>query len=303
LIVSCAFFNIGQVYVALLALALMPDMDSTYWRLLLVFTAVPICFFIAMVFYYGPESPYFLAVRELYDQAIDSLNVIAKTNNKPMLSDETKTQMRSVPFKSESAGLDKIWLLFSYDKVYSSSLITVLWFLGILTYYSMLFIVPKTVGADDGTFMLLVILVIGVVQAPSQFIGIWTMKIKHIDRKHTMSISLLGQAVSAFASIFLVHSKLLLLPISFYFMFCNLLGNVIWLYVAELYETRVRAMALCFFNVFSSFGGVIGPGLYFYLNEEYGETAPYYCTVAASIVALIVCLLLPYETRNKILDT
>jgi predicted MFS family arabinose efflux permease len=256
-----------------------------------------------MIFYYGVESPYFLAIHELYDQAIDSFNMIAQTNNKPMLSDENKTQLRTVPFKSESVGLNKIGLLFTADKAYSSCLIPVLWFLALLTYYSMLFIVPKTIGAEDGTFMLLVILVIGVVQAPSQLIGIWTMRIKHIGRKHTMSISLLGQIVSAFTSIFVVHSKLFLIPISFYFMFCNLFTNVIWLYVAELYETRVRAMALCFFNVFSSFGGLIGPGLYFYLYEEYGESAPYYCTIAASVAALIVCLLLPYETRNKVLDT
>jgi MFS family permease len=117
-----------------------------------------------------------------------------------------------------------------------------------------------------------------------------------------MSISLLGQAVSIFASIFLVHSKLLLIPISSYFVFCNLLSCVIWLYVSELYETRVRAMALCFFNIFARLGGVIGPGLYFYLHEEYRKTAPYYCTVIASLVALTVCLLLPYETRNKSLD-
>jgi MFS family permease len=302
-IVSTAFFNVGQVYVALLALALMPDMDPTYWRLLIVLTAVPICFFIAMVFYYGVESPYFLAIHEMYDQAIDSLNYMAQTNSKPILSDEEKELLRLVPFKSESVGLDKIGLLFVEDKVYSSCLITVLWFLGILTYYSMLFIVPKTIGAEDGTFLIICILIIGVVQTPSQLIAIWTMEMESIGRKHTMSISLLGQAVSAFASIFLVHSKLLLIPISFYFMFCNLFTSVIWLYVAELYETRVRAMALCFFNVFSRFGGVVGPGLYFFLHDEYGEEAPYYCTVVASVIALAVCLLLPYETRNKILDT
>jgi putative MFS transporter len=303
LIISTGFFNLGQVYVALLALALLPDMDPTYWRLLLVLTGVPILLYIGMVFYYAVESPYFLAIHERYEEAIDSLNVIAQTNLKPELSDEEKALLKTVPFKSESVGLGKIGLLFTEDKSYSTILVTVLWFLGIFTYYSMLFIVPKTIGADDGNFMIICILIIGAVQAPSQLVAIWTMEMEYIGRKHTMSLSLAGQALSAFISIFLVKSKLVLVPLAFYFMFSNLFTSIIYLYAAELYETRIRAMALCFFNVFARFGGVIGPGLYFVLHEEYGDSAPYICTVVASIIAFAVCLLLPYETRNKVLDT
>mmetsp|Transcript_13179 Transcript_13179/g.24664 ORF Transcript_13179/g.24664 Transcript_13179/m.24664 type:complete len:463 (+) Transcript_13179:301-1689(+) len=303
LIISSGFFNLGQIYVALLALALLPDMDPTYWRLLLVLTAVPCIFYIAIVFYYPIESPYFLAIHERHEESIASLNQMAVVNNKPTLTDEEKHLLSTVPFKSESVGLNKINLLFDEDKRLSTIILMFLWLMAVFTYYGMLFIVPKTIGNEDGNFMILCILVIGVVQTPSQFIAVYTMEMEHIGRKHTISLSILGQTLCVFASLFLIGTPYFLIPIAFYFIFCNIWFSVIYIYTAELYETRIRAMALCFLNVFARIGGIIGPGLLFALHDGSGESSPYICILAASVATFAVCLLLPYDTRQKGLDT
>jgi MFS family permease len=303
LVVSGAFFNIGQIYVALVSLVLLPDMDPTYWRLLIVLTAVPVMCLFPLVICYAVESPYFLATHERYDEAIDSLNAIARTNSQPALSEKDKELLLAVPFKSEGVGLSKIKLLFDEEKKCSTMLLTLLWFLAVFTYFGMLFIVPKTIGAGGGNFMVLCILTIGVVQIPSQVIVKFTVEIACIGRKHTMTLGTLGQSVSAFAAVCLTESSLFLLPVACFFLSSSVCFTALYVYTAELYETRVRTMALCFFNAFGRLGGVIGPGLLFNLSDQRGESAPYVSIMAACLIALCICLLLPFETRNKGLDT
>jgi MFS family permease len=300
---TSVFYYFGQILIAVFALALNRDMDPAYWRTLLFIAIVPILVFLPFVFCYAVESPYFLAIHERYDEAVFSLNTIARMNRAPEITDEERELLKSVPFKSESVGFDKVSLMFEEDKLRSTVLLVLLWFFGIFAYYGMFFIVPKTIGMHNSNFMVLCILVIGVVQVPSQFVAVYAIEIKCIGRKHTLSLSLLGQTLSALVSMFLIGSPMFLVSIALYFSFCSIWFTVVFVYTAELFETRIRTMAVCFCNIFGNFGAVIAPGIVFAMHDESGKTAPYILIVVISAVNTAICLLLPFETMSKGLDT
>lgn len=297
------FFTLGQIFIALMALVIVPDLNSENWRVLMVVSVLPVIPAIGLVYLYLLESPLDLAKNRKYEEAIENLNRIAKANGQAELTEEEVGDVFAVAPAHVSSGGRKIMRMF--DKWHFPLTLNIfgLWSSIIVGYYGMLFMLPYILGSDDGnkTEIIYAFLITFSAQIPTVFLFMYIVENEFFGRKTTLIIctaviSLLTLVCGVFNQ-FIVIYVLTTVIISL----CNAVFSILFLYTPEVYETDLRVTSVGIANVFGRLSGSLAIyGMFFVAAES--TFAVLSGLSACYAVACITSVFLPFETRGKTLD-
>lgn len=136
-------------------------------------------------------------------------------------------------------------------------------------------------------------------EIPSPIIAMLLVNIKFLGRKYSIVVGFI--CVSIF-SLFCVYFNYQLVIFASLLKFSiNIPFSICYLYVSEVFPTKIRSIAIGFSNSFNRIGGIITPivsQFLFYHNK----TFPYIIYFALSIIAIFLGISLPIETYGRILE-
>lgn len=297
------FFVIGQISAVLFAFWLIPDLEGHNWRYLLLCSAIPMGVASVSLHFGVVESPYFFTSKGNSEEAIASLNFIAKVNRQPELSPHEVQAIYDIKQQSQDKGFSKIKVILNKQYIGQTLLLMVLWFIAVFEFYGMVFILPKSlaIGQDSKAFVLWGMLAMSLVQIPSTLVNMWAIEAPWLGRRMTITICLICQTVCLAASVFLFTHVSFIGMIAGVYFFCGIWFNTLYPFTGELYPTKVRSLALGFCNTWARIAGVLAPMVM--LNfDSYSKTSPYIVLCCLAVLGFFVSLLLPTETRGKDLD-
>jgi MFS family permease len=295
-------FLTGSIMVILLSIVLIPGLNPDHWRELLLIISFPS--FLSVIFQYFKleESPRYLAIYRRFDQAIQVLNDIAKTNGAPMLSTEEMQIVCNVMPTSSLSTKHKLKTIFGRSYLKVSLQLFYLWSMIGLLSFGIGFIAPFTLhhkGEEEN--VLYYLLLIHSLRLPAVLIAFYMLEKEKFGRKNTLTIASF-MAVGLFAvMVYFVGTELFVGMIALAGGLINIIGVVIHPYTCEIYETSVRTTG---FAICSLWSRIVCVGVPFVLLPLHGvnKSYPYVFFTAVAGVGFGVCLMLKYETRGKMLD-
>lgn len=196
--------------------------------------------------------------------------------------------------------LKSIAQVWSRKHAASTTMLWILWFCVVFSYYGMFIWLPGVVMMKG--FDLLhsfgYVLIMTLAQLPGYFSAAWL--IEKWGRKWVLIVYLLGTAVSAF---FFANAATLPVILTFGILlsFFNLgAWGALYAYSPEQYPTEIRGTGTGMAGAFGRIGGIFGPLLVGYLlARDFTITAIFSIFCASIVIAVLAVLLLGKETRNK----
>ena len=288
--------------VILLSIYLIPGLNPDHWRQLLLLISLPSL--ISVIFQYTKleESPRYLAIYRKFEQAIEVLNDIAQTNGAAMLSTEEMQIVCNVQPTSSLSTKHKLKTIFnkSYFKV--SLQLYYLWSMIGLISFGIGFIAPFTLhqkGKEEN--VLYYLLLIHFLRLPAVLIAFYMLEKERFGRKNTLTLTAFLITVLFVFMVYFVNSEVFVGMIGLAGGLINMFGVVIHPYTCEIYETSVRTTG---FSICSLWSRIVCVGVPFILLPLHSgdRSYPYAFFGCVSMGGLLVCLMLKYETRGKMLD-
>ncbi|XP_076644175.1 facilitated trehalose transporter Tret1-like [Halictus rubicundus] len=277
-------------------------------RIFLVFNAASIC-----MFWFMPESPYFLVLRNRMDEAEE---VLEKLRGKTDVSDELQVVIACL--STEEKGVTKsgtITDVFASRGHFRALLIILLFtvthhfggFFTIITYCQLIFKSTSNI-INDYT----IAVIIGVTQVISAVVT--TFLVDKVGRKPLILVSGIVAALCnlVIGSFFYVKeytsidvqmyslAPFIACIVSIFMFNCGLICLQIIL-MSEIFATEVKAISTCLVGVIGGLEGIVGFKLYIWvaISLGYGHSFPFlgYCAVVAVCTAIIYRI--TPETKGK----
>jgi len=295
-------FQVGMLSVVLLAFWLIPDLDSGNWRLLLILVSIPSGVSLLLQIFWGDESPRYEAINERFDRAVEILNKMAKLNKKDQLTQEEMAIVKSTQ-KSEVESVGKrIAKMFGEKYLKTTLQLFYLWFMSGFVYYGLVFILPRSLSegsSDSGTLVDLTI--INTLLIPAAIVPCFLIENKSIGRRKTLLICLIVQTAGCVLCSFFIDQIVFISAVSVMLFLDLVFFDVMYPYTSEIYDTGIRSTGLSVNTALARFGGFISPFVLVALNSV-SFSYPYIAFSVVSLIALVDCYLLKYESRGQNLD-
>mmetsp|Transcript_9617 Transcript_9617/g.16011 ORF Transcript_9617/g.16011 Transcript_9617/m.16011 type:complete len:544 (+) Transcript_9617:112-1743(+) len=253
-----AFWTIGSIYVAALALILFGRLDRS-WRLYVLANAVPSIVSLILVLCFVPESARFLAVHGNHERAAKVANRVASSmgyNGEKLKENEIRAHfplMKDLPLQYQSSfrgglskSLEKVSSLYSSVSCGRTCGVQMLWFFvsfgsGMCLWVARVFS-ELTFVANLYTMTFF----FSLASIPGVFVAGYVMD--KMDRKKLLTVSLILTAVSlaAFGFLTLFTEMAWLIVLSACLFHCCLVvsWSVLSVVTAEIFPTTVRATAM-----------------------------------------------------------
>lgn len=313
---SSALFSIGEVYSAILLMLDDPTLQHLNWRRLLQLGSIPAVVFWVLASFFLQQSPFYLAETGQHQEAKEVLESMRRDNCLPIGSVQFATP--SVEVEAEDEGLDmrSQWReICRGPLLLTTAIMSFTCFAVNLVYYGTLYAYPNVLPileattTGTGTILLstssAVQLMAGALwelpgTALSIFFGLY------MRRKPSLKLAILitvvalllfvGGAAGPFGTVGW--------HIGYYVskcMICVAFG-VAYLYVAEVYPTKVRTTG-CSVNIaFGRLGATISPLVFEQLQKMTGSYAAFFYVIAGALFSsLLLVDFLPIETYNTAL--
>lgn len=136
-------------------------------------------------------------------------------------------------------------------------------------------------------------------EIPASLATVVVADLKFIGRKDALLYSFLITGISSFVIIVFSNSIFVMSTSMKFFISISFAMN--YIYVAEAYPTKVRAIALAFCNSFTRLAGVVSPLILQVLFNNL-HWLPYLAFFIASLWATLSSFQLPFETKGKKLE-
>ncbi|MDG5775239.1 MFS transporter [Haloarculaceae archaeon H-GB2-1] len=300
-----AFFSVGSLVTVVLAWVVFSKLGAdgailgvAPWRVFFALGLFPVIF--AVVVYYMPESPYYLAESGKMDAAASGLASLASSNDGDPESIPSELAVSDTP----DVGFRR---LFDGDLRGTTILMTSLWFGLNLAYYGIFTWLPNTVEAAGYVGSLYrYLFVVAVFQLTGQLLAAYL--IEAIGRKWTLGIYLLlsGGATFLFAAVISsgtsVSGNELLFRVGLYAMGFALFGAwaVLYAYTSEIFPTKVRSTGLGFTGSIGKVAATAGP-IVFGTLAEFGYLVALAPVATLLFVIGIALITFGRETRGETL--
>ncbi|KAI0203687.1 putative sugar transporter [Astrocystis sublimbata] len=264
------------------------------------------------------ESPKFLMGKGKDDEAVRIVHEVAKRNKteswltiehlkacEPEGYEQHTTARDAVKRKLESVDFTHIRRLFSTKKLgYSTGALMLVWALIGLAfplYHAFLPYLQAIRGADfgDGSTYLtyrnnLILAVLGV---PGAFVGAALAELPKFGRKGALSLATVLTGVFLFASTTATNSAALLGWNSAYSFTSNIMYAVLYAFTPEIFPTQDRGTGNALTATSNRIFGIFAPIIAIY--GDLTTSVPVYVSGALFIVAGLVVVTLPFESRGK----
>jgi len=275
------------------------DTGINNWRYMLVAEILPAITFLVGLFFI-PESPRWLTKEGLEKEAIDVLNVVAGAANSDHELQEVK---KSLAEKSTSL---KELLHPSLRRVLIVGILFSLFahITGIDTiiYYGPIIFLESGFKTDSA---LLASVMIGITNLIFTFVGM--AMVDKAGRKFLLLVGLAGMGISMTLVGLCMQSDMisakwtLLWIMTYIASFAMSIGVVIWVYLSEIYPTRVRGQALSVATMVLWLGNVILTQLFPVMMERFGG-GTFYIFSFICLLAFIFTWTMVKETKGISLE-
>ena len=278
---------------------LLVDTGINNWRYMLVAEILPAITFLVGLFFI-PESPRWLTKEGLEKEALDVLNVVAGAANSDHELQEVK---KSLSEKSTSL---KELLHPSLRRVLIVGILFSLFahITGIDTiiYYGPIIFLESGFKTDSA---LLASVMIGITNLIFTFVGM--AMVDKAGRKFLLLVGLAGMGISMTLVGLCMQSDMisakwtLLWIMTYIASFAMSIGVVIWVYLSEIYPTRVRGQALSVATMVLWLGNVILTQLFPVMMERFGG-GTFYIFSFICLLAFIFTWTMVKETKGVSLE-
>ena len=278
---------------------LLVDTGINNWRYMLVAEILPAITFLVGLFFI-PESPRWLTKEGLEKEALDVLNVVAGAANadhelqevKKSLS-EKRTSLKELLHPSLRRVLI-VGILFSLF-AHITGIDTII-------YYGPIIFLESGFKTDSA---LLASVMIGITNLIFTFVGM--AMVDKAGRKFLLLVGLAGMGISMMLVGFCMQSDMisakwtLLWIMTYIASFAMSIGVVIWVYLSEIYPTRVRGQALSVATMVLWLGNVILTQLFPVMMERFGG-GTFYIFSFICLLAFIFTWTMVKETKGVSLE-
>ena len=278
---------------------LLVDTGINNWRYMLVAEILPAITFLVGLFFI-PESPRWLTKEGLEKEALDVLNIVAGAANADHELQEVK---KSLSEKSTSL---KELLHPSLRRVLIVGILFSLFahITGIDTiiYYGPIIFLESGFKTDSA---LLASVMIGITNLIFTFVGM--AMVDKAGRKFLLLVGLAGMGISMTLVGFCMQSDMisakwtLLWIMTYIASFAMSIGVVIWVYLSEIYPTRVRGQALSVATMVLWLGNVILTQFFPVMMERFGG-GTFYIFSFICLLAFIFTWTMVKETKGVSLE-
>ena len=278
---------------------LLVDTGINNWRYMLVAEILPAITFLVGLFFI-PESPRWLTKEGLEKEALDVLNVVAGEANadhelqevKKSLA-EKRTSLKELLHPSLRRVLI-VGILFSLF-AHITGIDTII-------YYGPIIFLESGFKTDSA---LLASVMIGITNLIFTFVGM--AMVDKAGRKFLLLVGLAGMGISMMLVGFCMQSDMisakwtLLWIMTYIASFAMSIGVVIWVYLSEIYPTRVRGQALSVATMVLWLGNVILTQLFPVMMERFGG-GTFYIFSFICLLAFIFTWTMVKETKGVSLE-
>ncbi|XP_068191151.1 synaptic vesicle 2-related protein-like [Antennarius striatus] len=302
------FFSVGTMFVVLLALWIMPTLG---WRWLVGVSTLPLAIFMCFTFWL-PESPRYDLLTGNTEKAMATLQRIARENGKTM------PQGKVIAHKQKNRGQIKDLLSPQYRK--TTLLLLFIWFANAFSYYGIVLMTPELLqsggicGLTGGTKSESSCnLQCNYLTSADYKDMSWTtfaempgvfgvlLMVERIGRKNSMALCFFF----FFFTISLLYACIGRIPLTIFIFIARafITGGfqAAYVYTPEVFPTETRAFALGTCSAMARCGSLITPFVSeVMLRKSMYLTLSIYC--GCSLLAGIMCLILPMETSGKSLQ-
>ena len=275
------------------------DTGINNWRYMLVAEILPAITFLVGLFFI-PESPRWLTKEGLEKEALDVLNVVAGAENadhelqevKKSLA-EKRTSLKELLHPSLRRVLI-VGILFSLF-AHITGIDTII-------YYGPIIFLESGFKTDSA---LLASVMIGITNLIFTFVGM--AMVDKAGRKFLLLVGLAGMGISMMLVGFCMQSDMisakwtLLWIMTYIASFAMSIGVVIWVYLSEIYPTRVRGQALSVATMVLWLGNVILTQLFPVMMERFGG-GTFYIFSFICLLAFIFTWTMVKETKGVSLE-
>ncbi|TEA21535.1 MFS siderochrome iron transporter 1 [Colletotrichum sidae] len=275
-------------------------------------------FFIRFVLFTIYESPKYLMGKGRDEDAVRIVHEVARRNAKESnLSIEdlracepagyvARTDASAAVKRNlEKLDMSHVRVLFSTSRLaLSTGLIMAIWALiglGYPLYNAFLPFIQATRGAElgDGSTYLTYrnSLIIAAVGVPGALLGGWLVEIRRLGRKGTLSLSTILTGIFLYCSTTALSSNALLGWNCAFNFSSNVMYAVLYGYTPELFPTPQRGTGNALTATCNRIFGIMAPIVAMFANLE--TAAPVYTSGALFLVAGLMVLAMPFESRGK----
>lgn len=297
------FFGVGEVLIILLAIWIMPEFDTSAWRILSIIASLPAILVLIGAYLYLKPSPLLLSKRNQHDKAIEILNYIAHQNSQPECTLLEIEQIRAIPQKVEDTIMRRIHTLFHRSLIKQHMVAICIWTLVLNNFYGLYFVFPYLVNVDyDRNIVGWVMFLCAAIQLPIAIGLMFTVENKHIGRMFSIIGSIVFVIVFSGIAIIKPFDWSFYLAIGLVYGFLDGITYVLYPYTCELYKTEIRTAALSFVNVIARLLCLGSPSFFLFLLESMPDLVFFMLIVSNGILVALI-LALKTETNNKVLDS
>jgi MFS family permease len=296
-------FPVGELYVCIMAMNIMPNFEADKWRTVLMYCLIPvfICF-IGSFFIY--ESTRFYLAHGRVEEAKENMIKLASWTDINLTDDriqEIVTDTINNPInKYESTYkqlISKRFLSLSINTWF-------IWFFSSLCLYMAVYMLPQVLATMGEVTkkgnLFMDIIVSNLIAAPKTIIGGLLPEIEILGRKRTMMLSGGICALSAF---------FILIDVDRIYYYCGLIKllsgismAVVKIYSTEAYPTKLRGLGYGTGHSFARLGGVLTPFICEFLWKYFGILTPFFFITIIGAASVYNSNALPFETLGRNLD-
>jgi AAHS family benzoate transporter-like MFS transporter len=295
-------YGIGQLYILLIMLFIMPNYEKKELPLTILLSSTLSIFTLLISLFWLKDSPRNLILCENHEEAF---HILEQLHGDRL----TENEKHLIIYQTKGNNLEhtdvSISEMFSKELKLTSILLIAIWVIYAVVFYGPYLISSLTMHdlgqTESGTNRDIIVkqIIIGVVSLPSNAIGGFFSEIPYFGRNKTTNISMM---------IAILFNILIITNYTNYeihfglFMATNAIAfNVNNTYSCEIYPTRIRDVAIGFLFFISKIGGGVSQFLYIWLHTQ-GLWIPYHVTTALCLSSVVLVFFLPIETFGRPLD-
>ena len=298
-------FPIGELYVCIVGLFIMPNFEKDQWRSLLLYCLIPvfICTFCSLFLL---ESGRFLLTNKRYDEAKEFFFRLAEIANVPF-SNEKMLEIQNESILNPVNKYESSFALLVNKRFIKLSLLTwVIWWVGSFGLYTTIYMLPQTLDslpelqATKEGKMFKDVIISNLISLPKSLLSGFLAQIPFLGRKYSMCYAFICLAFFEFLLIVDITN------VAFYSGFLKLLTGcilgIVKVYSTEAYPTKIRGIGYGTGHSISRIAGCLVPFICEFLRSLFGILGPSYFLFLLALFSAYCCHDLPFETLGRVLD-
>lgn len=299
LMINSGFYNLGNLFTLILnnCLLNLSRFESIKWRIINLITTFPGFFGMLLIVLFCTESPLFLFNQNKDDEGFKVIEAMTGTP----LSEEEKIKItKSIKLKKNYQLKSNYTELFTKDYLLLTICSLMICSICYLNMIGISYLIPKTILINNQIFDTISyntqIIIYGVIQLPNGFIGGFMTESFIFGRKRTIWMSALLCSIFYFISSFWPRHVAIYAGIIMLFNSICFGGGFI--YVTEVFPTKLRDQAQSFIQCFSFILGSWSP----FVVDYFSYYISYIILGVTNIVCILFTIFLPVETIFRPLD-